>query len=190
MAGQLLEQDRPGDFNQAMMELGATLCAPKNPQCLLCPMAQDCVTRGEHKTPGRPKMLSREIACALSLRPGALPGPRNREVLLEQRPEENTVMPGLWQLPMLLAAEVPEDALRMTVRHAIMQVNYYVRVRSVEEAEVDELTVAQGQRAWVALPDAAAMALTGLARKVLSRAHLLPRLPADAIARPAVADVV
>lgn len=190
MAGQLLERERPGDFNQAMMELGATLCAPRNPQCLLCPLAQDCVTRGEHKTPGRPKMLSREIGCALVLRAGPLPGPRNREVLLEQRPEANTVMPGLWQLPILIEAEVPEDALRMTVRHAIMQVNYYVRVRNVEEVEVDGLTVADGLRAWVALPDAASMALTGLARKVLSRAHLLPRLPADTIARPAATDVV
>jgi A/G-specific adenine glycosylase len=190
MAGQLLEHERPGDFNQAMMELGATLCAPKNPQCLLCPLAQDCVTRGEHKTPGRPKMLSREIGCALALRDGPLPGPRNREVLLEERPETNSVMPGLWQLPMLLEAEVPEDALRMTVRHAIMQVNYYVRVRNVEEAEVARLTAAEGQRRWVALPDAAAMALTGLARKVLSRAHLLPRLLAEAIARPSPADVV
>jgi A/G-specific adenine glycosylase len=190
MAGDLLDHARPGDFNQAMMELGATLCAPRNPQCLLCPLAQDCVTRGEHKTPGRPKMLSREIGCALVLRPGPLPGPRNREVLLEQRPDTNSVMPGLWQLPMLCESAVPEDELRMTVRHAIMQVNYYVRVREVAAAEVNALTVSEGQRIWVELPEAAAMALTGLARKVLSRAHLLPRPPVEAIALPVAADVV
>lgn len=40
-----LEQKSPGDWNQAMMELGATLCSPKSPQCLLCPVAQFCEGR-------------------------------------------------------------------------------------------------------------------------------------------------
>jgi A/G-specific adenine glycosylase len=38
----LLEPKSPGDWNQAMMELGATLCTPKSPQCLLCPVMQSC----------------------------------------------------------------------------------------------------------------------------------------------------
>src|SRR6266849_9534332 len=38
----LLDPNSPGDWNQAMMELGATLCSPKSPQCLLCPVAQFC----------------------------------------------------------------------------------------------------------------------------------------------------
>jgi A/G-specific adenine glycosylase len=41
----LLEPESPGDWNQAMMELGATLCTPKSPQCLLCPVAQFCEGR-------------------------------------------------------------------------------------------------------------------------------------------------
>jgi A/G-specific adenine glycosylase len=41
-ADALLEPESPGDWNQAMMELGATLCTPKSPQCLLCPVAQFC----------------------------------------------------------------------------------------------------------------------------------------------------
>jgi A/G-specific adenine glycosylase len=41
-------------FNQALMELGATLCLPRNPQCLVCPVAADCKTQGEHRPrPGR-----------------------------------------------------------------------------------------------------------------------------------------
>src|SRR5215472_8260362 len=40
-----LEPKSPGDWNQAMMELGATLCSPKSPQCLLCPVAQFCEGR-------------------------------------------------------------------------------------------------------------------------------------------------
>ncbi len=42
----LLDHERPGDFNQAMMELGATVCTPRAPQCLVCPVHSFCVTRG------------------------------------------------------------------------------------------------------------------------------------------------
>lgn len=44
-ANSLLDPKSPGDWNQAMMELGATLCTPKSPQCLLCPVAQFCEGR-------------------------------------------------------------------------------------------------------------------------------------------------
>ena len=50
LAALLLHPAHPGDFNQAVMELGATVCTPRNPQCLECPMATECKTHGEHKT--------------------------------------------------------------------------------------------------------------------------------------------
>jgi A/G-specific adenine glycosylase len=182
LAAQLVDPEHPGDFNQALMELGATVCLPRNPQCLVCPVAGDCTTQGEHKTAPRPRMLSREVAHALSVRTCRQSGQTSREVLLEQRPAALTVMPGLWELPALLDAAVPEDEVRMTVRHAIMQVNYYVRIRTVFEDDVEAMTVAGGVRRWVPLGEAAGMPLTGLARKVLARAHLLPTAPRDAIA--------
>ncbi len=83
-------------------------------------------------------------------------------------------MPGMWELPALKIAAVPAKKLLMTVRHAIMQVNYYVRIRPVSEDDVKTMTVAGGERRWVPLTEAGEMALTGLARKVLTRAHLLP----------------
>jgi hypothetical protein len=52
-------------------------------------------------------------------------------------------------------------------------VNYSVRIRTVCEDDVDAMTVAGGVRRWVPLKDAGGMALTGLARKVLTRLHLL-----------------
>ena len=55
----------------------------------------------------------------------------HHEVLLEQRPASLTVMPGLWELPMLREAAVPKKELLLTVHHAIMQVNYCVRIRMV-----------------------------------------------------------
>jgi A/G-specific adenine glycosylase len=139
-------------------------------------------------------MLSREIAHALSVRTGRSPGntggPASREVLLEQRTASETVMPGLWELPVLCNAKVAAEDLRMTVRHSIMQVNYYVRIRTVFEDDVDAITVYGSERRWVPLGEAADMALTGLARKVLSRAHLLPTKALDAIAPLSGGDVL
>lgn len=188
LAGRLLDPMRAGDFNQAIMELGATVCTPRNPQCMDCPLRGDCKTRGEHKKPHRAPMVSLVVAHALSVRaprkPGKRLGPSAREVLLEERPANLTVMPGLWELPKLRETSVPEQNLRMTLRHAIMQVNYYVRVRTVFEDDVEALTVKGGERRWVPLRDAASMALTGLTRKVLKRAQLLPAVPLDAITAP------
>jgi A/G-specific adenine glycosylase len=185
LAAQLVDPARPGDFNQAIMDLGATVCLPRNPRCPECPAAGECKTRGEHRTSPRPRMLSREVGHALSVRMGQSPGKTHgaggREVLLEQRPLSLTVMPSLWELPILRDPAVPEQDLRMTVRHAIMQVNYYVRIRTVFEDDVEALTVPGGERRWVPLDEAGQMALTGLARKVLARARLLPTVPLDAI---------
>jgi A/G-specific adenine glycosylase len=187
LAHKLLDRARAGDSNQAMMELGATICTPRNPQCAACPLTADCKTHGEHKTQKRARMRSKAVAYALSVRtgiePGTRQGPGSREVLLEQRAANETVMPWMWELPALRHAEVPASELRMTVRHAIMQVNYYVSVRTVFEDDVDAVTAAGGDRRWVSLRDAAGMALTGLTRKVLVRAHLLDLPAADAIAQ-------
>ena len=189
LAARLVDPGQPGDFNQAMMELGATVCLPRNPQCLVCPLAAHCRTLGEHKTTPRAKMTSREVAYALAVRTGRQADQRSREVLLEKRPETQTVMPGLWELPGLKGASVPEQDLRMTVRHAIMQVNYYVRIRTVFEDDAEGLTVASGERRWVPLGEAAGMALTGPARKVLTRAHLLVGTARDAMAPGSDEDV-
>ncbi len=190
LAAKLVSPSRPGDSNQALMELGATLCLPRNPRCAVCPLAADCKTQGEHRTAPRPSMQSREVAHALSVRAGRLASLSNRQVLLERRPASLTVMPGLWELPQLTETAVPEEELRMTLRHAIMQVNYYVRIRTVIEDDIDAMTVPGGERRWVLLGEAAAMALTGLARKVLTRAQLLAAAPLDAIAPQAVEDVL
>jgi A/G-specific adenine glycosylase len=164
LAGRLVDPDKPGDFNQAMMELGATLCLPRSPQCLVCPLAEFCKTRGEHRTAPRARSVVREAGYALCLRVSGGAGP---EVMLEQRPATLSVMPGLWELPSL--RESPNGDARMTLRHAIMNVNYVVSVREVRAEELEELAVAGGARRWVPLREAGGMALTGLARKALKR---------------------
>src|SRR6202158_566939 len=49
-ANHLLATKRPGDFNQAVMELGATVCTPRQPKCLVCPVLEMCATRGQLKS--------------------------------------------------------------------------------------------------------------------------------------------
>jgi A/G-specific adenine glycosylase len=171
MAARLLDPERPGDFNQAMMELGATVCLPRNPQCLVCPVAAGCKTRGEHKTQARAKMTSRDVAHALVERPATRGA--GRAVLLERRAATEIVMPGMWQLPVLREMEIPEEEVRLEVRHAIMQVNYRVKVRAVAESDVAGLTVEGGERRWVRRKDLSVLPLTGLARKVLAKMQLL-----------------
>jgi A/G-specific adenine glycosylase len=180
LANTLVHPQRPGDFNQAIMELGATVCLPRNPQCLACPIATHCSTRGEHPTTPRPRMQTRTIAHALCVRETK----SGRNVLLERRPATETVMPGMWELPHLADSEVSADRLRMTVRHAIMQVNYSVRIHSVGKDELAAVDPARGRRRWTPVRELLAIPLTGLARKVLTRSHLLaPR--AERRKRPA-----
>ncbi|MGA3100775.1 MAG: A/G-specific adenine glycosylase [Terracidiphilus sp.] len=187
LARRFLDRARPGDFNQSMMELGATVCTPRNPQCAACPLMAECKTRGEHKTTRRAAMTSRVAAYALVMRAtprqGRRRGGSTQQLLLVQRPMHTTVMPGMWELPALIHPEVHGSELRMTLRHAIMQVNYYVHIRSVGEEDVEAVTAAGGERRWVALHEAGNMALTGLTRKVLMRARLLASPAVDAIAR-------
>src|SRR3984957_4937281 len=73
-----------GDHNQAMMELGATICLPRAPLCLNCPVYDMCRTRGEHITPPRAAQLSRPAAYLLNLRKRGTV----TEVLLELRSTE------------------------------------------------------------------------------------------------------
>lgn len=174
LAATLLHPTQPGDFNQAMMELGATICLPRSPQCLTCPLDPFCRTRGEHPTLKRTPMRTESVAHALILQSA----PDATQVLLEHRPASLTVMPGLWQLPQLASTLVPDSESVLSVRHAIMQVNYAVTVRSLTPAQLDHdpsLTLPTGPRQWTPLPDLPTLPLTGLTRKILLRLHLLPK---------------
>lgn len=171
IAGRLLDPQRPGDFNQAMMELGATICLPRNPLCLSCPVAKRCQTRGEHPQFPRRQMLSEPIAYALVTRESQKQG---TEVLMEQRSENATVMPKMWELPKLADAEVPEEETVLVARHAIMNTNYYVRVRSVQVEDLPEIAETNNERCWATENELQQLPLTGFARKALRRLQLLP----------------
>lgn len=154
----LLDRKRPGDFNQAMMELGATVCTPRAPACLTCPVVELCATRGElDGTAKKSRQKKREIHYALARRDGA--------VFLVRRARDARLMAGMWELP-----EIPRPhssgLLAFTVRHSITTTDYTVRVWRHNAPE--ELP---GK--MIALPRLPRLAMTGLTRKILRRAGLM-----------------
>jgi A/G-specific adenine glycosylase len=162
-AGEFLDESRPGDFNQAIMELGATICTPRAPACLACPVIALCSTRGEFATRTKPaRQQRREVHYALICRDGHS---RQKRVLLVRRPCEASLMAGMWELPEMQCPG--DDNPAFTLRHSITVTNYTVRVWR------DGLPMkAQGRR-WFPVDRVAKLPLTGLARKILRRVELI-----------------
>ncbi len=166
-----------GDHNQAMMELGATICLPRAPLCLHCPVYAMCRTRGEHVTPPRAVQRSRPAAYLLSLRKRGTV----TEILLERRAEDVSLMPGMYELPPL-----PQDAVEgreplLRVRHAITNTNYYVQVFAASGPQDRGLRravpTAKDDLHWVRTSKLGSLPLTGLARKVLQRLDVMEVKP-------------
>ncbi len=176
----LVPKRRPGDFAQAMMDLGATVCTPTRPRCLACPLAEACAGRAGGaparlplKAPKPERPVRRAVAFWLVDGQG--------RALLRRRPERG-LLGGMWEvpsspwqaaaMPALAAAAAsaplaaPWRALPGVVRHTFTHFHL-------------ELTVAAGRIAdapappacrWVALPDFATVALPTVMRKVIDHA--------------------
>ncbi len=181
-AEEWLDRGRPGDFNQAMMELGATVCTPRAPACLTCPVVELCATRGEIAGASKAaRQKKREIHYALDCRDDA--------VFLVQRARDARLMAGMWELPEIPAGAKARlngageiaalKALRQpkarvgdnreacfTLKHSITVTDYTVRVwrHNVPEG-------LPGKR--VALSGLPRLALTGVTRKILRHAGLM-----------------
>ena len=95
----LPEGAAPGDLNQGLMELGATLCAPTSPRCLVCPLAADCAAHAAGETDQLPVTAPRTPAHALPelARAALWLEADGRLVLARRRPEG--LFGGLWELP-------------------------------------------------------------------------------------------
>jgi A/G-specific adenine glycosylase len=154
-AKSLLDPARPGDFNQAMMELGATVCLPRQPQCHACPIKKFCRTRGTGDfKPVRLRQQKKEITYSLTRRPDS--------VLLVRRSGRETLMPGMWELPEVTAPNPAGETL-FSVRHSITVTNFTVRV----------VTSAKARGKWIKLSRLNTLPLTGLAKKILRTAKII-----------------
>lgn len=167
------ETNAAGDHNQAMMELGATICTPKSPLCIGCPVHDLCRTRGEHATLPRGKQRSQPAAYLLVTRKRGI----TTDVLLECRKATARLMPGMVELPPLSAAAVAEREPLLRLRHAITDTNYYVSVYA--ETAPDATALRQALKAphdallWHPVSQLHALPLTGLTRKILMRLDLM-----------------
>ena len=158
MAQSLLDRDRPSDFNQAMMELGATVCVPGEPLCDECPIREFCRTRGRGRAGApKPHQLKRQIAFELAT--------DNNCVRLVRRPKDASLMPGMWELPSCEAVGRTDEVL-FSVKHSITVTDFNVRVMRGKGVPAQE-----GR--WVKISRLGALPLTGLAKKILCEARII-----------------
>ena len=129
LSGRLVDPSRPGDFNQGLMELGATVCLPREPLCLVCPLFDHCRARArgmpeDYPTPAvRPSTVHvREVAVALI---------RHGKVLLLQR-GETSAFAGMWELPRRDSREVLAEAA-LTPAMVLFEL---LRMRTTDESAI------------------------------------------------------
>jgi A/G-specific adenine glycosylase len=157
VAQRLLAPDRPGDFNQAMMELGATVCLPAQAQCAACPLFLWCRTRGLGPAKQKERRRRRQLHYRLAQ--------RGKAIFLVQRALDSSLMPGMWELPeVAVNGARPQVTLRL--RHSITVTDFMIEVSTGEPP-------AGIRGRWVAQAQVEELPLTGLTKKILRRANFI-----------------
>lgn len=190
LAGVLVDKARPGDFNQALMELGATVCMPRNPTCVDCPVQDQCAAFAEGDPARYPTPAERTRQRPVAVGTSVVVAKRNGETkfLVVQRPAEG-LLAGLWQFPSIeqegKAVPDPQALLCLIesyletpapphVRHGLGQVVHqfsHIRWRIeaelfiVEDFEPSEARVREGLR-WVNVEELKALPMSAAMRKI------------------------
>jgi len=164
----------PGSWNQALMELGATVCLPGDPRCGSCPVMSECTARSRGVQTALPELPARPTPIDVELEVFLV---QDRGRVLLRRREEGGRMAGLWELP---TREVAADELRLfpaelelsllqreeagEFRHSITKHRILARVLRAVPG-VDELP--EGW-AWFKPSELKGMGLTGMTSKALA----------------------
>lgn len=174
-ADELLDYDSPGDYNQAVMELGATVCRPKNPTCLICPVGDFCRAKNAdpEKLPvvKKQKFIDVEYAALII---------RDKNQVLFKKPSPDNLIAGMWELPSVYrqTEDVPrswkklfkagfhasELALIGEVRHGITNKRIVTRVYAHPA-----LTTKHPDYAFVDAERLAEIPVNTLSRKILKK---------------------
>ncbi len=118
IAESLLPEEQPGIFNQALMDLGATVCTPRNPDCLACPWHDECRARQLGIQESLPVRRPRKPLPHHDIAAGVIW--RDRQVLIARRPPHG-LLGGLWEFPggKREAGETLEECLVREVREEL-----------------------------------------------------------------------
>ena len=114
-AADLMDTARPGDFNEAMMELGATVCTPRSPSCGACPVAAGCRARAAGTVAERPLRRRRQAVPTRTWGVLVAVSPRGRTLVVRRPPEG--LLGGMWEFP-AVEVEGGADARTRIVRLA------------------------------------------------------------------------
>ena len=124
MADEWLDRGSPGEWNQAMMELGATVCTPRAPQCLLCPVSKFCEARRLGLTDRIPEKRKKRTAVEVKLVAAVFLNAREQTLLLppptaarnNAADDVPSLVSRMWHFPTKAADGNSEDALRKLLR--------------------------------------------------------------------------
>jgi A/G-specific adenine glycosylase len=179
LAAKLIPPDAPGDFNEAMMDLGASICVPGNPHCDDCPLQGSCLAFKEGRTkelPVRRKKTPQKIYFAVCVFLH-----KNRVIWLHKRPDTG-LLASLWELPTFLgktaeesrqAAESEFGSLGIAPiwkhKHVFSHQIWYME--AYESSCQEPLSDAAGQ--WISEEDICTVPLCGPCERFLSDMKIL-----------------
>lgn len=148
VAHTLLDRETPGAFNQAMMELGATICLPKHPQCLICPVSELCQARRRGREDDLPVKSKRQESAQEQRLVFWIE--REGNLLVWQRPPTSRLMPGFWELPE--PTQLPQVTAGRKLgafRHTITFHKYLFEVAEIETDPFEP----NGECRWMPIRD-------------------------------------
>jgi A/G-specific adenine glycosylase len=181
LAESLLPRRSVSDFNQALMELGALVCTPRKPRCLVCPWLTPCGARGEGLQEVLPEIKARQALVPVTLTVGVVR--RVGAILLFRRSEEE-LMRDLWELPggVCGEGEAPPEALVREARARygleiepgpkLTEVRHHIMNRKIRlfafQASLERAPPSKGPEwAWVEPTEAGRYPLSSMTLKVL-----------------------
>ncbi len=133
LAEELLSHENPGDWNQALMELGETVCVPENPNCLQCPVKDFCQAfkkEAQNRFPA-PKRNRPFVDMAWTV----LWIEKNARILIWKRSEKERLLKSHWGLPESQCLKVNRGKLIKTAQHTITHHKISVDVRAAVAPE-------------------------------------------------------
>jgi A/G-specific adenine glycosylase len=207
-ADELLAPQAPGDWNQAMMELGATVCTPRSPQCLLCPVAEFCEARKLGLTHAIPEKRKQRAVVEITLAALVVLDPQGRTLVLphtkshsaQAMPHElATLLSRMWHFPTIqvkrdAARELRASATRSIFSgrkfpgalHALSKVRHAVTYRQITlfpfRLDVSRLPHLARARA-LPLDDLSSVPVSNLTRKVARAALAVEKISAKTASR-------